>query len=88
LQFSKAGLLPQQPLGQLPFHVIEASPLMEKFPMSSKRNNYPPLLAYLRDLGWQTADAWMAQNRSALSKRSTLDLQQLLPVSVWGSMFC
>jgi hypothetical protein len=29
--------------------------------MSSKLNNYPPLLEYLFNLGRQTGDAWIAQ---------------------------
>ena len=66
--------------------MIEASPIMERLPMSSKSNNYPPMLEYLHDLGQQTGDAWIAQNGDALGQRSTLDLEQLLPVSVWGNI--
>src|SRR6516162_2859557 len=36
----------RSPFGRKRFHVIEASPIMERFPMSSKLNNYPPLLEY------------------------------------------
>jgi NTE family protein len=86
LRLGQHGLLPQQPLGHTRFHIMEAGPLMEKFPMSSKSNNYPPMLEYLHDLGWQTADTWMAQNADALGQRSTLDVQQLLPMSVWGNI--
>jgi hypothetical protein len=57
---------------------MEASPVMERFPMSSKLNKYPPLLEYLFDLGRETCDAWLAHNRKALGQRSTLDIQQLL----------
>jgi hypothetical protein len=32
----------RSPFGHARFHIIEASPIMEKFPMSSKLNNYPP----------------------------------------------
>jgi hypothetical protein len=59
---------------------------MERFPMSSKRNNYPPMLEYLHDLGRQTGDDWLAQHGGALGQRSTIDLQQLLPVNVWGNV--
>jgi hypothetical protein len=31
---------------------------MERFPMSSKLNNYPPLLEYLFNLGRQTGEAF------------------------------
>jgi len=52
--------------------------------MSSKLNNYPPLLEYLFDLGRQTCDAWIAQNEKALGKHSTMDVQQLFsPEGVW-----
>ena len=54
--------------------------------MSSKLNNYPPLLEYLFNLGRQTCDAWIAQNGDALGQRSTMDLQQLLPGSIWNNI--
>jgi len=34
-------------------------------------------------LGRQTADDWIAQNGDALGQRSTMDVQQLLPGSIW-----
>jgi NTE family protein len=86
LRLGQHGLLDLRAFGNPRFHIMEAGPLMEKFPMSSKSNNYPPMLEYLHDLGWQTADTWMAQNGDALGQRSTLDLQQLLPMSVWGNI--
>jgi hypothetical protein len=51
--------------------------------MSSKLNNYPPMLEYLFQLGRQTCDAWIAQNGQALGQRSTMDIQQLLHGGVW-----
>jgi hypothetical protein len=59
---------------------------MERFPMSSKRNNYPPLLEYLFGVGRQAGEAWIAEHRDALGQRSTIDLERLLPVNVnvWG----
>jgi hypothetical protein len=62
------------------------SPIMERFPLSSKLNNYPPLLEYLFNLGRQTADAWIAQNGDTLGQRSTMDVQQLLPGSIWDNI--
>jgi len=76
----------RSPFGRKRFHVIEASPIMERFPMSSKLNNYPPLLEYLFDLGRQTCDAWLAQHGDALGQRSTMDVQRLLPGSVWDNI--
>ena len=69
-----------------PLHIIEASPIMERFPMSSKLNNYPPLLEYLFVLGRQTCDRWIAQHGEALGRRSTMDVQQLLPGSIWDNL--
>jgi NTE family protein len=74
------------PFARIRFHILEASPIMERFPMSSKRNNYPPMLEYLFDLGRQTCDAWIAQHGEALGQRSTIDIQQLLPAKVWGKI--
>jgi NTE family protein len=76
----------RSPFGHDRFHIVEASPIMEKFPMSSKLNNYAPLLEYLFNLGRQTGDSWMAQNGEALGRRSTMDLQQLLPGSIWDNI--
>ena len=76
----------RSPFGRVRFHVMEASSVMERFPMSSKLNNYPPLLEYLFNLGRQTGDAWIAQNGDALGQRSTMDLQQLLPGSIWNNI--
>jgi hypothetical protein len=36
----------------------------------------------LFDLGWQAADAWIAEHRDALGQRSTIDPEQQLPVNV------
>jgi NTE family protein len=76
----------RSPFRRIRFHIIEASPIMERFAMSSKLNNYPPLLQYLFNLGRQTADAWIAQNGSALGRRSTMDVQQLLPGNIWDNL--
>ena len=76
----------RSPFRRIRFHIIEASPIMERFPMSSKLNNYPPLLEYLFNLGRRTGDAWIAQNREALGQRSTMDVQRLLPGSIWDNI--
>ena len=79
LRFIDEGLLDRPRFGRIRFHTIEAGPMMERFPRSSKFNNYPPFLEYLFDLGRQTGDAWIAQHGAALGQRSTMNLQQLLP---------
>jgi NTE family protein len=76
----------RSPFRRTRFHIIEASPIMEKFPVTSKLNNYPPLLEYLFDLGRQTCDRWIAQHAEALGQRSTLDVQQLLPGHIWDNL--
>jgi NTE family protein len=76
----------RSPFRRIRFHMIEANPIMEKFPVSSKLNNYPPLLEYLFDLGRQTCDAWISQNGKALGQRSTMDIQQLLPGDIWDNI--
>ena len=53
---------------------------MEQFPASSKANNYAALLEYLFDLGRQIVDSWFVRYGADLGNRSTIDLQQLLPV--------
>jgi len=82
LRLVEKGLLDRARFGRIRFHDIEATSIMEKFPMSSKRNNYPPLLEYLFDLGRQAGGAWIAEHRDALGQRSTIDLERQLPVNV------
>jgi NTE family protein len=86
LRLVEKGVLDRARFGRVRFHDIEASSIMERFPMSSKRNNYPPLLEYLFDLGRQAGEAWIAEHIDALGQRSTIDLERLLPVNVnvWG----
>jgi NTE family protein len=76
----------RSPFGRVRFHIIEASPIMERFPMTSKLNNYPPLLEYLFNLGRQISDAWITQNGDALGQRCTMDVQRLLPGSIWDNI--
>ena len=66
-----------------------ASRSMSPFPtpfLRASLSRYPPLLAYLFDLGRQAGGAWIAEHGDALGQRSTIDLDRLLPVNadVWG----
>ena len=79
LKLVDEGQLDRQRFGRFLFHGIEASALMEKFPSSSKANNYPALLDYLFNLGRETADAWFARHGTDIGEGSTFDLQTLLP---------
>jgi NTE family protein len=87
LRLAEKGLLDRSRLGRLRFHDIQAGGIMDKFPMSSKRNNYPPLLEYLFDLGPQCGDAWIAEHGDALGLRSTIELEHILPNEhIWGDL--
>ena len=46
MRFGEGGMLNQQPVTRVRFHIIEARLIMEKFSTSGKRNNYPPTLEY------------------------------------------
>jgi len=86
LRLAEEGVIDRARFGRVRFHVIEASSIMERFPMSSKGNNYPPFLEYLFGLGRQAGDAWFTEHGEALGQQSTADLKRLLPVNVnvWG----
>jgi NTE family protein len=87
LRLAERGLLDRTRLGGLRFHDIQPGGIMDKFPMSTKRNNYPPLLEYLFDLGRQSGDAWIAEHGDALGLRSTIDLEHILPNEhIWGDL--
>ena len=73
-------------LGEYDFILLKLARSWKNFPVSSKLNNYPPLLEYLFDLGRQTCDRWIAQHGEALCQRSTLDVQQLLPGHIWDNL--
>ena len=49
------------------------------FGASSKMNNHPDFLRQLRDIGVRAAERWLAKNRNAVGKRSTVDLSGLVP---------
>jgi hypothetical protein len=60
----------RSPFRRVRFHIIEASPIMERFPMSSKLNNYPPLLEYLFNLG-RVLGSRKIERRSVSARRWT-----------------
>ena len=49
------------------------------FGASSKMNNAPDFLRHLRGIGERAAERWLAENRAAVGKRSTVDLSGLVP---------
>jgi len=79
LRFVDEGLLDRERFGRILFHVIEASSELEKIAPSTKLNNAPAFLDFLFDLGRKTADEWFARHGATIGRRSTVDLQELLP---------
>jgi len=49
------------------------------FGASSKMNNHPDFLLHLHAIGSRAAERWLAENRNAVGKRSTVDLSGLAP---------
>ncbi len=86
LKLRDAGLLDRQRFGRILFHIIEASPELEKIAASTKRNNSEPFLRYLFGLGRKTAEEWFARNGEAIGKSTTFDFEKLLPDEHWGDV--
>ena len=64
---------------RMPFvHRIDSDSLGE-IGASSKMNNDPAFLKHLHEIGWSSADRWLAENCGALGNRSTVDLSGLIP---------
>ncbi len=68
----------QAPLRLLHVHGI-GDEALGSFGASSKMNNQWEFLQHLHEMGLQAADRWLATNRSAVGKRSTVDLSGLAP---------
>jgi NTE family protein len=49
------------------------------FGASSKMNNDWAFLQHLHETGWRSAERWLAENREAVGRRSTVDLSGLVP---------
>lgn len=79
LKLKDAGLLDRERFGRVLFHLIEASPELEKIAASTKRNNSEPFLRYLFGLGRKTAEEWFARHGEAIGARTTFDFKKLLP---------
>ena len=58
-------------------HRIAAEEHINPLGASSKLNAEWPFLEHLFDIGWQTADRWLAEHFEHLGKRSTLDLRAM-----------
>ncbi len=85
LKLKDAGLLDRERFGRILFHMIEASPELEKIAASTKRNNSEPFLD-LFGLGRNTAEEWFARHGEAIGDRTTFDFKKLLPDVHWGDV--
>ncbi len=69
---------------QMFFHGIGAEAELSAMGASSKLNNHPAFLSHLFGIGREAAGEWLAANRAAIGRRSTIDLTQLLPSDMLG----
>jgi NTE family protein len=58
-------------------HIIENEEAMKPLGASSKMNAEWAFLTHLRDLGRDTAEAWLDRNYAELGRRSTVDLREM-----------
>ncbi len=86
LKLTDAGLLDSNRFGRILFHIIEASPELEKIAASTKRNNSEPFLRYLFGLGRKTAEEWFVRHGEAVGGRTTFDFKKLLPDEYWADV--
>ncbi|HEY4039188.1 MAG TPA: patatin-like phospholipase family protein [Burkholderiaceae bacterium] len=69
------GRLEQRLFG-LNMHMIETDDNVNQLAVEKTLNTSLPFLLRLRDEGRARAESWLAQNRSALGRRSTLDMDR------------
>mgnify|MGYP005840516017 CR=1 FL=1 len=58
-------------------HIIENETAMKPLGASSKMNAEWAFITHLRDLGHDTAEAWLDRNFTAIGQRSTIDLREM-----------
>jgi len=63
-------------LKRMHIHMIEDEPAMESLGVTSKLNTDMDFLLYLKGLGRETAERWLARNFEALGQRSTVDIRK------------
>ncbi len=59
------------------FHMIQAEPMLRKLGASSRFNCTPPFLEMLRDIGRNTAEAWLANAFNHLGVDSSIDIHDI-----------
>jgi NTE family protein len=76
-----SGWLPvgrlERRIKQLRFHAISADALLGELPADSKLTVNLPFFERLRDSGREHAQAWLAEHRSSIGSRATLDLARV-----------
>jgi len=60
---------------RLNVHWIESEARMKGMGVSSKLNAEWPFLVYLKEIGRQAANEWLAQHFDAIGQRSTVDIR-------------
>lgn len=73
----RAGKLSTDDYRQVRVHIIENQDALKPLSASSKMNAEWAFLTHLRDLGRETADAWLDRHFDAIGKRSTVDLRAM-----------
>lgn len=66
------------PFARHRFHLIDATPATENLAGSSRLVPDWRVIAKLRAAGREAADAWLAGNRTAIGRRATVDLAEVL----------
>ena len=68
------GAISDKKMKRMYVHSIESEEFMRKLGVSSKLNPDWEFLTHLRDVGRESAEAWLTANFDALNERSTVDI--------------
>ena len=68
------GMLDRSKYRRMYMHVIRADEIMQQLSPSSKLNAEWEFLEFLHDVGYRSADSWLAENRGCLGTRSSVDI--------------
>lgn len=64
-------------LKRMNMHVVDAEDVMQELGFSSKLNADWGFLCHLHDVGYERTDAWLAEHRKDIGKRSTADIEAM-----------
>ncbi len=71
------GKLSKDDYREMRVHVIENHEALKPLGASSKLNAEWDFLCHLRDLGRDTAEAWLKKSARQIGKKSTVDLREI-----------